>query len=124
MAPLKAEADLVIDTSTLTLPGLRQVLASQFALDDQTGPGIMIVSFSYRHGLPREAALVFDVGVLSNPHYDEQLRPRYGKDQALAASLAAAPAYQGFFTTLHDKIARAVCRDGYYRIVSTQADSG
>src|SRR3546814_14511450 len=100
MSPLKAESDLVIDTSTLTQPGLRQVLASQFALDDQTGPGIMIVSFSYRHGLPREADLVFDVRFLRNPHYDEQLRPRSGEDPAVAAYIAAAPGYPGFFTRM------------------------
>ncbi|MFC3674716.1 RNase adapter RapZ [Ferrovibrio xuzhouensis] len=100
MAPLKAEADLVIDTSTLALPGLRQVLASQFALDDQTGPGIMIVSFSYRHGLPREADLVFDVRFLRNPHYDEQLRARTGEDPAVAAYIAADPDYPGFFSRL------------------------
>src|SRR3546814_9086550 len=49
----------------------------------------MIVSFSYRHGLPREADLVFDVRFLRNPHYDEQLRPRSGEDPAVAAYIAA-----------------------------------
>ena len=100
MSPLKAEADIVIDTSTLTLPGLRQVLASQFALDDRSGPGIMIVSFSYRQGLPREADLVFDVRFLRNPHYDEQLRPRSGEDPAVAAFIAADPDYPAFFNGL------------------------
>lgn len=112
MAPLKAEADLVIDTSTLALPGLRQVLASQFALDDHTGPGIMIVSFSYRHGLPREADLVFDVRFLRNPHYDEQLRPRSGEDPAVAAYIAADPDYPAFFGRLTEMLQALLPRYG------------
>ncbi|WP_341704819.1 RNase adapter RapZ [Ferrovibrio sp.] len=104
MAPLKAEADLVIDTTTLALPGLRQALAGQFALDDQAGLGIMIVSFSYRHGLPREADLVFDVRFLRNPHYDEQLRPRTGEDPADAAYIAADPYYPAYIRRLTEML--------------------
>jgi UPF0042 nucleotide-binding protein len=112
MAPLKAEADILIDTSTLALPGLRQVLASQFALDDHSGPGIMIVSFSYRHGLPREADLVFDVRFLRNPHYDERLRPRDGEDPEVAAYIAADPDYPAFFRRLDDMMLSLLPRYG------------
>lgn len=102
LAPLQAEADVVVDTTTLALPELRQLLAAQFALDAQPGLSIMVLSFSYKLGLPREADLVFDVRFLRNPHYDEALRPRSGEDPAVAAYVAADPGYAGFFAQLAD----------------------
>ena len=105
MQPLKACADVLFDTTTLALPELRQRLAAQFALDAQPTLSIMVVSFSYKHGLPREADLVFDVRFLRNPHYDEQLRPLTGEDAAVAAYVAADPGYPEFFARLSEMIA-------------------
>lgn len=110
MLPLRAEADLVIDTSTVTLPEFRQVLAAQFALDALPGLSIMVLSFSYKLGLPREADLVFDVRFLRNPHYDDALRPRTGDDPAVAAYVGADPAYADFFARLRDMIDMLVPR--------------
>jgi UPF0042 nucleotide-binding protein len=104
MLPLRAEADLVIDTSTVALPEFRQVLAAQFALDALPGLSIMVLSFSYKLGLPREADLVFDVRFLRNPHYDDALRPRTGDDPAVAAYVGTDPGYADFFTRLRDMI--------------------
>lgn len=100
MAPLKRAADLVLDTTTLSLPDLRQILSQQFALDDEPGLGIMVVSFSYRHGLPREADLVFDVRFLRNPHYEEALRPFTGENPAVADYVRADPGFDDFFARL------------------------
>src|SRR3546814_1187120 len=72
----------------------------------------MIVSFSDRHGLPREADLVFDVRFLRNPHYDEQLRPRSGEDPAVAAYIAADPDYPGFFSRLTEMLQALLPRYG------------
>ncbi|MEK9970016.1 MAG: RNase adapter RapZ [Ferrovibrio sp.] len=104
MLPLRAEADLVIDTSTVALPEFRQVLAAQFALDALPGLGIMVTSFSYKLGLPREADLVFDVRFLRNPHYDEILRPQTGTDPGVANYVSADPGYAAFFSRLRDMI--------------------
>lgn len=110
MLPLRAEADLVIDTSTVTLPEFRQVLAAQFALDALPGLSIMVLSFSYKLGLPREADLVFDVRFLRNPHYDEILRPQTGTDPGVANYVSADPAYADFVGRLHDMIDSLVPR--------------
>ncbi len=110
MKPLQAEADQVFDTSAVTLPELRQLLAAQFALDALPGLSIMVLSFSYKLGLPREADLVFDVRFLRNPHYDEQLRPQTGTDPAVEAYVAADPGYVDFFTRLNGMISSLLPR--------------
>ncbi len=104
MAPLRAAADLVIDTSMAALPEFRQTLAAQFALDGQPGLSIMVLSFSYKHGLPREADLVFDVRFLRNPHYVDALRPQTGDNPDVAAYVQADPGYADFFGRLRDMI--------------------
>ncbi|WP_341894541.1 RNase adapter RapZ [Ferrovibrio terrae] len=110
MQPLRTEADLVIDTSAVTLPEFRQVLAAQFALDALPGLSIMVLSFSYKLGLPREADLVFDVRFLRNPHYDEILRPQTGTDPGVANYVTADPSYADFFVRLRDMIDTLVPR--------------
>lgn len=110
MLPLQSEADVTLDTSALALPEFRQVMAAQFALDALPGLSIMVVSFSYKHGLPREADLVFDVRFLRNPHYDDLLRPQSGSDPAVAAYIAADPGYAGFLARLSDMISSLLPR--------------
>ena len=73
-------ADLVVDTSQSSPWHLKRQLTARFACDDATDLGICITSFSFRHGLPREADLVFDVRFLRNPHYQLSLRPLTGRD--------------------------------------------
>lgn len=104
MLPLRAAADLVIDTSMAALPEFRRALAAQFALDALPGLSIMVLSFSYKHGLPREADLVFDVRFLRNPHYDDALRPHTGNNPAVAAYVEADPGYADFFGQLRGMI--------------------
>lgn len=104
MMPLRAAADLVIDTSMAALPDFRQSLAAQFALDALPGLSIMVLSFSYKLGLPREADLVFDVRFLRNPHYDDALRPHSGDHPDVAAYVGADPGYADFFRRLRDMI--------------------
>jgi UPF0042 nucleotide-binding protein len=99
MAPLKAAADLVIDTSELSLPDLRRLLAGRFA----SAPGqlsIAVVSFAYRHGLPREADLVIDVRFLHNPHYVDRLRTETGRHPAVQEHIRADPAFGPFVAGL------------------------
>jgi UPF0042 nucleotide-binding protein len=100
ISPLRARADLVIDTSHLSLHELRRTLQGHFALDVDSTLAIFVVSFSYRHGIPRESDLVFDVRFLANPHYDPALRPLSGTDPAIGAFIEADPGYAPFFRSL------------------------
>jgi UPF0042 nucleotide-binding protein len=88
MASLKAEADMVVDTSDLTIHDLRRLVVAAFR-DDRPGSktAITFVSFGYRHGLPPDADLVFDLRCLPNPHFREELRPLTGRDPKVAKFL-------------------------------------
>jgi UPF0042 nucleotide-binding protein len=98
--PLRDRADVVLDTSNLPLPDLRRQLAGHFSLDADAGLALFVTSFSYRHGIPREADLVFDVRFLDNPHYDERLRPLTGMDPPIAAFIERDPGFAPFFDSL------------------------
>jgi RNase adapter protein RapZ len=106
-AELREHADLVIDTSELPLPTLRQQIERHFGTPGAAGNQQMVVSlvsFAYSHGLPREADLVFDARFLRNPHYDPILQPRTGLDPAVGAYIAADPDYQRFFSRVAELI--------------------
>ena len=98
--PLRDRSDLVIDTTSLALNDLRQLLNGHFALQIATSFAISVVSFSYRRGVPREADLVFDVRFLANPHYVPELQPLTGLDSAIAAFVAADEDFEQFLATL------------------------
>ena len=101
-APLRARADLAIDTTALSPGDLKRLLHGHFAIDSVPGIAIFVTSFSYRHGLPRDADLVLDVRFLRNPHYDAALAPLTGLDRAVAAAIAADPDFPSFFQGLCD----------------------
>jgi UPF0042 nucleotide-binding protein len=100
ISPLKSRADLVIDTSSLPPAELRRVLAGHFQREAKAPLLLFVTSFSYRRGLPREADLVFDVRFLDNPHYVPDLKPHSGKDEDVAAFIAADPGFAPFFAGL------------------------
>ncbi|MGH7007642.1 MAG: RNase adapter RapZ, partial [Stellaceae bacterium] len=89
--PLRDRADLVIDTSALAPGDLKRLLQGHFALTSQPGVTVAVTSFSYRHGLPRDADLVFDMRFLRNPHYVPALQPLSGRDRAVGAFIEADP---------------------------------
>ncbi len=97
---LREHADLVIDTSALSVADLRRLVAGNFALDDHPGLAIFVTSFSYRLGLPREADLVFDVRFLANPHYTPRLRPLTGLDPPVGRFIENDPGFKSFFENL------------------------
>jgi RNase adapter protein RapZ len=82
---LRVAADLILDTSAITLPTLRQTIGQRFGLTADEGLALTLISFAYRGGLPPEADLVFDARFLRNPHYDQTLRPRTGLDAEVCA---------------------------------------
>jgi UPF0042 nucleotide-binding protein len=95
--PLRDRADLVIDTSLLTPSDLKRVLQGNFSTEAASAFGIFVTSFSYRHGLPRDADIVLDVRFLTNPHYVPTLQGLSGKDQAVGDYIAADPDFEPLF---------------------------
>jgi UPF0042 nucleotide-binding protein len=100
LTPIRERVDLMIDTSRLKLPDLREIITANFVLERDAPLNVLVTSFSYRHGLPREADLVFDVRFLDNPFYDVALRPLMGEDEAVAAHIRKDTAFAPFFERL------------------------
>lgn len=92
-APLKRWADLVIDTTDLSVTDLRRRIAERLGATGAHPLTVTIQSFGFAQGLPRNADLVFDMRFLANPHWDITLRPLTGEDPRVAAYVAADPAY-------------------------------
>ena len=100
LAPLRDRADVVIDSTALSIHDLRRMLTGHFHLEATPGLQVFVSSFSFRLGLPREADLVFDVRFLRNPHWEPALRPLTGQNPAVAAHVAADPEFPAFFDNL------------------------
>jgi UPF0042 nucleotide-binding protein len=85
LEPVKGSADLVIDTSSLNVHQLKAQIQDLFS--SVGGKDVMqltVESFGYKHGIPLDVDLVFDVRFLPNPHWDEDLRPLSGLDQSVS----------------------------------------
>jgi RNase adaptor protein for sRNA GlmZ degradation len=112
-APLKRWADLVIDTTDLSVTDLRRQIAERLGRSDQHQLTVTVQSFGFAHGLPRNADLVFDMRFLANPHWEPELRPLTGEDPAVAAYVAADPAYEPAVARIADLLATLI--PGYGR---------
>ena len=97
LAPIKERADFIINSSQLTLGQLQNRMFSIFA-----GSGkkrelqVTVMSFGYKHGIPLDADLVFDVRFLPNPFYVEELRPLSGLDRPVAEFVFSYPQTRKF----------------------------
>ena len=79
LEPVKDVADVVIDTTQLNVHQLRDRVRATFGEPDtDVGMQVVIRSFGFKHGLPLDADMVFDVRFLPNPHWEEELRPLTG----------------------------------------------
>jgi UPF0042 nucleotide-binding protein len=102
MNVIRALADLILDTSNLTVHELRENLMRLSR--DKVGPAEMVVnlvSFGFKHGVPVDADLVFDVRCLPNPHFVESLRPLTGRDAAVVRYMRRQPASREFIDRLN-----------------------
>ena len=102
MNVIRALADLILDTSNLTVHELRENLMRMSR--DKVGPAEMVVnlvSFGFKHGVPVDADLVFDVRCLPNPHFVEGLRPLTGRDAAVVRYMRRQPASREFIDRLN-----------------------
>jgi RNase adapter protein RapZ len=102
LLPLRGRADVVIDTSGLTAAMLRRKLADEL-LPSRT-PGRLAVtfeSFGFKYGPTRDPDLLLDVRFLPNPHYESELRPLTGDDEAIVDFINRDGALDAFYERLH-----------------------
>lgn len=113
---VRAEADMVIDTSNLSVHQLRDRIEAEFSNESNNNAmNVRIVSFGYKHGLPIDVDLVLDCRFLPNPHWVEELRPLTGRDPEIAAYLEAQDITPDFLERLYsllDLLVPAYEREG------------
>ncbi len=93
---LKDAADIVIDTSEYESLDLRRFIASHFAREERR-MSLLITSFSFKRGVPRQADIMFDVRFLNNPHYEPDLKMLTGMDAKVGDYIEEDPDFKKFF---------------------------
>jgi len=103
LAAIRALADIVIDTSKFNVHELRAHITERFR-EQATEKSILVscVSFGFRHGVPEEADLVFDVRFLPNPHFVPEFRQLTGRHPSVAKYIRSFPQTQEFILRISD----------------------
>lgn len=109
ISKLKEKADLLIDTSDTEVADLRNIIISHFAQKERT-LSVVLTSFSFKHGIPREADMLFDVRFLRNPHYDSALRELTGLDKEVGEYIEADIDFADFFKNMTTLISQLLPR--------------
>ena len=102
LAPVRATADLIIDTSTLSVRELRESIERAFGGDTVANTSVTVESFGFKYGLPMDADTVMDVRFLPNPHWVDELRPLSGLDAPVVAYLEGQDVTGPFLSQLHE----------------------
>lgn len=103
LAPVRERADWVVNTTGLTLGQLRSKLLSLFSKGKEEGKmEVHVMSFGFKHGVPMEADLVFDVRFLPNPYYVQELRSLTGLDEGVRNYVFSSPQSDEFLKKLVD----------------------
>ena len=112
MAPLRDGADLIVDTSDLSVRALRAKVGAYFS---DSGPTdalkTTVISFGYKFGIPLDADIVLDVRFLPNPHWVDDLRPLDGRDDPVRDFVLEKEVTQDFLARTRDLL--AVLLPGY-----------
>jgi UPF0042 nucleotide-binding protein len=96
LAGLRADADLVLDTSRLNVHELRARMQDAFGTESETALKVSVVSFGYKYGLPVDADMVADCRFLPNPHWIPELAPLTGRDRPVMDYVLGQPGAEDF----------------------------
>lgn len=96
LTPIIARADVVIDTSELTVHDLKADILRQFMAQKDQPLAVTVQSYSYKRGLPRGLDMAFDCRFLRNPHWDAGLKPLDGRDAAVVEYIQSDPRFASF----------------------------
>ena len=98
LRPLREDADLVVDTSTTTVPALRATLERAFGGETAQHTKVTLLSFGYKYGLPMDSDLVVDVRFLPNPFWIPELRDCTGRDETVRDYVLSQDGAEEFIT--------------------------
>lgn len=102
LSPIRARADVLVDTSDLTPHDLKAELVRWFDIKPQSRLGLSLHSFSYKRGVPRGVDLMFDCRFLANPHWENELRQMTGRDPEVQDYVSRDPRFVEFFERIRD----------------------
>ena len=108
MTAIRDMADAIVDTSDMTVHELRQFFMGLSRDRSSTRLVITLLSFGFKHGVPLDADLVFDVRCLPNPHFVPALRSRTGQDAAVVEFMERDASTREFMDRLEDYLRYAV----------------
>ncbi len=135
LAPVRAEADVILDTSDLSLRELRERIFGQlWSIVEPDQLSIQLISFGYKFGVPLEADIVFDVRFLQNPYYVPELRRLSGLTDQVKTFVLDQPLTRRFLASVEDLLALTIpaylaegktrltiaigCTGGFHRSIS------
>ena len=113
LSDLRADADIVIDTSNLNVHELRRSIEASFGDDDHVALRATVMSFGFKYGIPVDADLVADLRFLPNPYWDPNLKELTGLDSAVNDYVVSSEQAQEFLTKYAELI--DLVEDGYLR---------
>jgi UPF0042 nucleotide-binding protein len=113
LAAVRATADLIIDTSTLSVRELRESIERAFGGETVAQTAVTVESFGFKYGLPMDADTVMDVRFLPNPHWIDDLRPHTGQHPAVRDYVLGQTGAAEFLETYHRLLSLIV--NGYHR---------
>lgn len=96
MMPVRPAADIVLDTSELSIHDLKRFVHQTFTQTGKASLTISLLSFGFKYGVPREADMMFDVRFMANPHWNPDLKPLPGTDRKVQAFVHEDADYQSF----------------------------
>lgn len=106
---VRSQADVIVDTTQLSTRQLRERVYSALGAAASDGSiAVNLISFGYKHGIPLEADLVFDVRFMENPFYNDELRPLSGLTQEVRDFVLNKPQTKEFLAFLRDFLAFAL----------------
>ncbi len=103
---VKAEADLVIETSPLNLHELRKIISTDVLGKSRKGLSLIIQSFGFKHGTPASTDFMFDVRCLPNPYWEPELREYTGRDEPIIDFLGNQQPVQEMFSSIQEYLSR------------------
>ena len=102
LAPVRARADILIDTTELSPHDLRSEIGQWFDTEKRRIMAVSVQSFSFKRGLPRGLDMVFDTRFLTNPYWNEALRGKDGLDREVQDYVASDERFDAFFDRVLD----------------------
>jgi UPF0042 nucleotide-binding protein len=120
LTDIRKEADYIVDTSNMKVAQLHEELRNLLSSEEATGFTITIQSFGYKHGIPLDADMVFDLRFIPNPYYLPSLRNLTGNSQKVRDYVMKTPQAQGFVEkvyTLIDELIPFYIKEGKAQLV-------